>query len=184
MSNEFSWSAAREARLDRAIDRAVREMMQVEPAPGLRRRVLSRITESSASRRHLRLPGYAFAAVAVVLFVLSITRLQERLEPPTPPKAPAIAASGIPPVQPLSVGIDPDATAPPPNAPRPHITQEPIRMPRVTNVFGNQPREVSAATIDVGRRDIVVPPLAIVPLSTRPIVLEPLVFPAPRKGGQ
>ena len=40
MSNEFSWSAAREARLDRAIDRAVRDMMQVDPRPGLRRRVL------------------------------------------------------------------------------------------------------------------------------------------------
>ena len=184
MSNEFSWSAAREARLDRAIDRAVREMMQVDPAPGLHRRVLSRITESSASRRHLRLPGYAFAAVAVALFVLSITRLQERIEPPTPPKAPAIAATGIPPVE--LPTFRPIAVPPLPHsaAVEPKITREAIRMPRVTNVFGNQSREVSAATIDAGRRDIVVTPLAIVPLSARPIVLEPLVLPAPRKGGQ
>jgi len=52
MNNEFSWSAAREARIDRAIDRAVREMMQVEPPPGLRRRVLARLNDADERREH------------------------------------------------------------------------------------------------------------------------------------
>ncbi len=48
MSNHTSLN---DARLDRAIDRAVREMMQVDPAPGLRRRVLSRINAPVERRR-------------------------------------------------------------------------------------------------------------------------------------
>ena len=53
MNNEFSWNAAREARVDRAIDRAVREMMQVDPPPGLRRRVLARLNDSTERRSYL-----------------------------------------------------------------------------------------------------------------------------------
>src|SRR5258705_9267632 len=40
---------ARDARFDRAIDRAVREMLDVEPPPGLRGRVLDRIDALSTN---------------------------------------------------------------------------------------------------------------------------------------
>ena len=39
----------RRGRLDHAIDRAVRDMMQVDPRPGLRHRVANRLAEVEAS---------------------------------------------------------------------------------------------------------------------------------------
>ena len=193
MNKEFSWSAAREARIDRAIDRAVREMMQVDPPPGLRRRVLARLNGVDERRGYL-LPRYAFAVMTVVVLVVSFTLMPNRIEPPLPPKAPVMwAAAAVPVVDADKVISEsgstleglPTPTArtavnPPPRA----ITRETIRMPRVTNVFGKRPNEVSAATIDRSRREIVAAPLTIVPLSARPIVIAPLVVPPPAKGGQ
>jgi hypothetical protein len=180
MNNEFSWSAAREARIDRAIDRAVRDMMQVDPPPGLRRRVLARLTDST-ERRSYFLARYAFAALALIVLMASITLLTDRVEPPTPPKAPMVALPAPAPAieLPIQWEVSPDIAIPG------RITKEPIRMPRVTNVFGNRTAEVSAATtIDTGKREIVALPLTIVPLSARPIEIAPLVIPSPSKGGQ
>src|SRR6476646_9244502 len=178
MNNDLSWSAAREARIDRAIDRAVREMMQVDPPPGLRRRVLARL--DAPERRNYFLPRYAVAVMALVLFIAaSISMLRDRVEPPTPPNAPQIATmSGV---VPLPV-IRPEQTST--EETPSHVTRQQIRMPRVTNVFGNRSGEVSAATTETGKREIVARPLTIVPLSARPIVVEPLAIPAARKGGQ
>jgi hypothetical protein len=177
-------SSLNDARLDRAIDRAVREMMQIDPAPGLRRRVLSRLN-APIEHRPPPLMRYAFAALALAVFVLSVTLMRDRVEPPTPPKAPPIVATGVPPVGPPMV--------PAINEPQPRragttsapITREGIPMPRVTNVFGNRRSEVSAATDrgtdSIGRagsgvlRSIApetLAPLAIVPLSARPIVID------------
>jgi len=180
MNNEFSWSAAREARLDRAIDRAVREMVQVDPPPGLRRRVLSRLNDSGNRRAHL-LPRFAFAAAALVVVLLSATQLWYRSDAPMPPKPLDMAKMLVPvaiesPPAPIEFTV--------PDAPPRQITKERIRMPRVTNVFGNRHNGVSAATVDVGSREIVVPPLTIVPLSARPIVVTPLMIASPSKGGQ
>ena len=74
MNNDLSLNDADEARLDRAIDRAVRDMMQLDPPPGLRRRVLSRLNQSGERRRHW-LPRFAFAAAAAVVVLLSATRM-------------------------------------------------------------------------------------------------------------
>ena len=180
MNNEFSFSAAREARIDRAIDRAVREMMQIDPPPGLRRRVVARLSDPKDHRRYF-LAHYAFAAMAVVVLMMSITLLTDRVEPPTPPKAPMVAlpapAPAIEPVIEMDVQAETVAT------PSKGITRERIRMPRVTNVFGTRSGEVSATMIGGGRREIVEPPLKIVPLSARPIVIAPLVIPPAVKGG-
>src|SRR5262245_56455839 len=128
MNNEFSFSAAREARIDRAIDRAVREMMQVDPPPGLRRRVLAQLNDPK-ERRSYFLARYAFAALAVVVLLMSITLLTDRVEPPTPPPAPMVALPpAAPPIEPVIHWDGPDIPG--------RITKEPIRMPRVTNVFG------------------------------------------------
>jgi hypothetical protein len=176
MNNEFSWSAAREARIDRAIDRAVREMVQIDPPPGLRRRVLSRLNEST-ERPGYPSPRYVMAAIAVVVLLVSVSLVQDRVDPPAPPKAPDIATMGRAPSI-RGEGYIPAQPSMPP------VTREPIRMPRVTNVFGNRPGEVSAATIDAPTGIIAATPLTIVPLSARPIVIAPLVLPRLPKSGQ
>ena len=178
MNNDFSFSAAREARIDRAIDRAVREMIQLDPPPGLRRRVLARLN-GPTERRSYFLARYAFAATALVVLMMSITLLTDRVEPPTPPQAPMVALPAPPAAieLPIQWEVSPEIAIPG------RITKERIRMPRVTNVFGSRAGEVSAATIDAGGRQIVAPPLTIVPLSARPIVIEPLIIPALTKGG-
>lgn len=174
MNNQRSLN---DARLDRAIDRAVREMMQVDPAPGLRRRVLSRINAPS-ERRAVPVMRYAFAAAALAVLVLSITLMPGAVEPPAPPKAPPVVfAGGAPPIvlpdlKPVMVQASEDDVARPP-------TYEAIPMPRVTDVFGAQPSGVSAATVREPDTARIAPealaPLMIVPLSRRPIVIEPLV---------
>jgi hypothetical protein len=181
MNNEFSLSAAREARIDRAIDRAVREMMQVDPPAGLRRRVLARLSDP-APRRGSLVPRFAFAAMALFVLAMSITLLRDRVEPPPPPKAPVMAMPAPAPPVDLIVNPAEPISLPHPNA---RFTREPIPMPPdLANVFGNRAGNVSAATIDAGTREIVMPPLMIVPLSARPIVIAPLVMPSPSKGGQ
>jgi hypothetical protein len=174
MNNEFSLNAAREARIDRAIDRAVREMMQVDPPPGLRRRVLARLNESDKHRGPL-LPRFAFAALAVVVLLLSATQFWYRSDAPTPPKPPDLAKM----LAPRAIEVPtPVREFTGPDIPDRQITTERIRMPRVTNVFENRVGEVTAATINGGKQEIVLPALRIVPLSARPVVIELLVLPA------
>lgn len=161
-----------DARLDRAIDRAVREMMQVDPAPGLSRRVLSRIN-APVERRARPVMRYAFAAAALVVVGLSIALIPGHVEPPAPPKAPPmVLAGGAPPI------VLPDFGAVVVESGG--LVSIPIPMPRITNVFGAQPSGVSAATVREPGADRIAPetlePLLIVPLSARPIVIEPLVL--------
>jgi len=183
MNNEFSLSDAREARLDRAIDRAVREMMQVDPPPGLGRRVVSRLN-APAPRRPMQLPLYGLAAAALVVFVFSVTLMREQVEPPAPPGAPPIVATGVPPVDAEALM----AAQPKVSTSIPGITRERIPMPRVPNVFGSRRSEVSAASergsgirgeshgVSRGVAPETLAPLTIVPLSARPIVIERLVI--------
>ena len=180
MNNEFSWSAAREARIDRAIDRAVRDMMQVDPPAGLRRRVLARLNECGERRGHL-LPQFAFAAVALVVVLLSGTEMWYRTQVPTPPQAPVMAKAPPAPVVDIEAVIRQKTFSSEVAIPG-QVTRERIPIPHITSVFGNRSGAVSAATVETGRRQIVVPPLTIVPLSARPVVIEPLVLPS--KGGQ
>lgn len=183
MSNQTSLN---DVRLDRAIDRAVRELMQVDPEPGMRRRVLSRIN-APVERPALPWMRYAFVPAALMIVVLSISLLPGQVEPPAPPKAPPLVfAGGAPPivlpdlesVVVQAVGSGENATP----------TYEAIPMPPVTDVFGAQRSGVSAATVREPATIRVAPetltPLTIVPLSARPIVIEPLVVDALQKGGR
>jgi hypothetical protein len=187
MSNDLSWNDAREARLDRAIDRAVREIMQIDPPPGLRRRVLSRLNAPTETRAfpYIRY-ALALGSVAALVLVVLATQLFEHVGPPAPPKAPTMATmAAARPIDASTIRIEGDG--------RPRaggqITKEPIRMPHVTNVFGARSGEASAATVrtsEPARPRMLerLTPLTIVPLSSRPIVIEPLVLPALPKGGQ
>lgn len=179
-----------DVRLDRAIDRAVRELMQIDPAPGLRRRVLSRIN-APVERRVFPVMRYAFAAATLAAVVLSITLMPGHVEPPTPPQAPSpIVSAGAPPVDleaVLSTSTITNPSLPTPTR-SPGISKERIPMPRITNVFGDRRSGVSAATVREPDAIRVAPetlaPLTIVPLSARPIVIEPLVLGTPPKGGR
>jgi hypothetical protein len=93
------------ADLDKAIDRAVRDMLDVEPPADLRGRVLDRIEQRPASSFRLPAFGWGFGAVAIAaaaLAVIAIGRLGHDV--PVMPVAPIAAA--VPP-----------RTAPPPAAP-------------------------------------------------------------------
>ena len=186
MNNETSLN---DVRLDRAIDRAVRELMLVDPAPGLRRRVLSRIN-APVERRVFPVMRYAFAAATLVAVALSITVMPGHVEPPTPPKAPSpIVSAGAPPVDLEAVLSTSTMTYPSMLTPtRSRISKERIPMPRITNVFGDGRLGVSAATVREPGAITIAPetlaPLTIVPLSARPIVIEPLVVGTPPKGGR
>lgn len=135
--------------LDRAIDRAVREMMEVDPPAGLSRRVLARIN-APAAEGWTFLPRYAAAAAALAMLVLAVIFI------PRSPGAPAVVAeppaavaagktiAATPPAPPSDAVAAPKtarAGAPPRSAPH----REPIVMPRISNVFGPRGRQVSAA---------------------------------------
>ncbi len=196
MNDETSWSGAREARLDRAIDRAVREMMHVDPPPGLRRRVLSRIT-APVERRPWLLPRYAIVAAVLVILVLSATLMRRGVRPPVPAAAPPAVASKTAPAIGLPIAPEDSRTEVrvAPHAGSRGITRERIAMPRVTNVFGARTPSVSAtvtsAESQAPQAMDTAPPaadpfprLTITPLETPAIVVAPLVIPGPPKGGQ
>jgi hypothetical protein len=183
MSNHTSLN---DVRLDRAIDRAVRELMQIDPAPGMRRRVLSRIN-APVERHVFPAVRYAFAAAALVVLAVSISLIPGQVEPPTPPKAPSlIVSAGPPPIDLDAVLSTSTVTVPPLSIPTKStgISKEPIPMPRITNVFGPRRDGVSATAvrepvIRVDPETLV--PLTIVPLSARPIVIDPRLPPGVAK---
>ena len=203
MNNDSSWSHGHESPLDRAIDRAVREMMHVDPPPGLRRRVLSRL-EPPVARRPLFLLRYVFATAALAILILAAMFMRDHGGTRVGHDTPSSIASSTPPrLQPVPAAEphavkDPTVTARGPSAP---ITREPIPMPRVANIFGPRTTGVSAAgerggeavwtdgpagTTDVPPNPV--PPLVIAPLTpaaieTPAIVIPPLVMAGPPKGG-
>jgi hypothetical protein len=118
---------ARGARFDEAIDRAVREMLDVEPPDGLRGRVLARIDSTnpvaSAFRRKIWIAVPLAAAAILVLAVLLPSRT------PSPAVEPVKTIAGTQPVtQPQPVTTAPSATAPTP--PRTVIARTATPRPR------------------------------------------------------
>src|SRR5438045_3949842 len=84
--------------LDDAIDSAVRDLVQLDPSPGLRRRVLSQLDAPASFRAWLPrvvVPLGALASVVIVLLVLNRQPHSTPLAPPAPAAA-ATAASSAP----------------------------------------------------------------------------------------
>jgi hypothetical protein len=93
-------------KLDEAIDRAVREMMAVEPRPGMRHRVRKRL---EARRRIFTVPRIAtVAAAAAVLLIVTMTTRSTRPAPETvstdarPAAAPSTPSSRTPSITPTN----------------------------------------------------------------------------------
>jgi hypothetical protein len=201
MNNHSSRAGRHDSPLDLAIDRAVRDMMQVDPAPGLRRRVLSRLQPASSQRPPLALRfGWMAVGVAVVLAALIYTSNRSTAPAAVDP-ASSQATTVLPPARDAD-GVSPPAAIVAPTAPRvrPRGTHEAIAMPRVANVFGPSARTAAAAATaesddimwptpsaappDSGAlAPLAIPPLTAAPIETPPIVIAPLQTAAP-KGGQ
>jgi len=101
------------ADLDREIDRAVREMLDVEPPAGLRGRVMQRIEEghvASGFSRKILWAGLPVAAAAVILIAVVLARREGAAPPPTPATAPSIAKAAPASEPPTSTQSSPAGT--------------------------------------------------------------------------
>jgi hypothetical protein len=196
--------------IDRAIDRAVRKMMHVDPPAGLRRRVMSRL-EAPLPRRSIFRPAFAVPAAVMAVLVLGVMTARLGRVAPSVVEAPP-AASVAPPAGDSRVARAP-APAPAAGAvpsrrsrpaavpPRAGFRREPIPMAPVDDIFGERTNAVAAAdatgeaiwtsrgapddAMIGGPAPIVVDPVGIAPIETAPIVVAPLGAerPAPAPGG-
>ena len=82
---------------DRAIDCAVREIMNAEPGPGFRHRVMRRLSEPEPRRWRWMQHGLATAAVAVLLALAIWIRPAPSPDPPNLAKAPESPVGATPP---------------------------------------------------------------------------------------
>ena len=126
--------------LDGAIDDAVREMMQVDPRPGLRQRVAGSIGSRPHQRAGLRL-GFAWAASFAVVAIVSALLFRSP-EPSPPVRPPQVAVA--PPAVPASPQVGPQAVDARRTAP-PRVTRR--RDPAPESIFGPRANRVAAASV-------------------------------------
>ena len=174
--------------LDSAIDEAVRELMQIDPRPGLRHRVGASIRSQSEQERRRFGAGFAWAA-AVAVVVLATVFLLRSPEPSRPEVAPQVVAG--PPVAPA---VAPPAPAsaespiqtPPTKARRSAPSPESIFGPRTTRVAATSVPLVDLpprGTGDPLDEPFLVPgavpaiaPISIAPLWIAPLTIDPLTL--------
>ena len=174
--------------IEKAIDRAVRDMIQIDPRPGLRRRVLSRL-KTSAGPQALGSFGpwggrpwvlSAAAAVLVIAFALLFVRSDEKPREVAQTPAPSGPSTRSTPSIPSPASIPPTrsdgVTA------RSRILPADQRQGRTESrseaIFGPQRDRVTAATIDRASTpaDHVSPlPLDDVPSALPPVTITPLL---------
>ncbi len=171
-----------ESRFDRAIDRAVREMMHVDPRPGFRGRVFARLDPEPvrSSSMFFRIAAGAGALAVLVLAMMVVRHYgtatvdvervpsvadQRAAQEPQPAPPPVVTTpAAAPPVHMHRGGSRPGR----------RMTREMIPMPRVTNVFGSRRSAVGAASVDA---DAVWPTPTPEPHEDRPGTVAPLRIP-------
>ena len=133
-------------RLDVAIDRAVREMLDVEPPAGLRGRVLDRISNvlASAFRRKAWLLAPIAAAAVIVLAVMLPWRGAPRIANPSQGQAPAPRVV-------TTTSPSPQLTTPSSAAPPRPTAATPALLPVVARRTGS--RAIRAAVADAAAVD-------------------------------
>jgi hypothetical protein len=175
-----------ENRVDRAIDRAVREMMSAEPRPGLRARVLARM--AAPAPRGIWWPRLSFAALAAAALIVVATLLRTDVPQPGREAAPPLATRTAP--SEPSAAAPPAATAP---GVRPPAAASGVRReslpppPRMDAVFGGSLAGVTAASVapaDALFLDHAAPeplagppPLLVREITVEPLVVEPIRIP-------
>ena len=148
-------------RLDRAIDDAVRQMLDVEPRAGFRARVLARISDAdhagaSGFGRKVFWLGAPLAAAAIVVVALLLPRQVEQ------PQAPVTVATTQPDVTPAPARPQ----LPTPRTSRPASRPEP--RPRVIPAPAD--RALTAASFAPAEPATEIEPLeAITPIEVAPI---------------
>jgi hypothetical protein len=177
--------------IDEAIDRAVREMMQVDPRPGLRRRVLARLERRSRVR--FRGSFFLLPAAAVIAIILAIVLpAMRQASPEVTTATPVQSASNTPRELP---------SAPAPPAPAAAATR-PVRPPavpaRTVSIFGDRRDRVSASSVppvvaDAGAtsapaaaedvspglpRIVMTPLVEVSEIRVRPIEIQAITLPA------
>ena len=175
------FGGAADSRLDRAIDRAVRDMVQVDPRPGFRSRVLAHLDREPARSPMFMRFALAAGALAVLLLAVMVMMPDRRSElpPSAPPReapplttTPRAATSPGPPVAAANMAPPKAATRIRQAARR--GVREPIPMPRVANVFGSRNAGVAATSADA---DAVWPAPGGESREDRPGLLPSLVIP-------
>ena len=128
----------RDSTLDRAIDHVVHQMVQVDPRPGLRQRVLHRLNDRPSRRGWIGLGALATAAMMVLVFATTVDRRSETQ--PADPHQVAVQSSAAPgALPPDAQTADETGTAPKPpqeTAKRSEPTPESIFGPRTSQVRG------------------------------------------------
>jgi len=191
-------------RLDRAIDRAVHEMVRADPRPGLRHRVEGRIHAGpSASMRNTRWQVPALAAAAVLVVVLGSLVLLRSPHTPEPENArvAAVEPSPAPSTEPSEAPGAVPASSPstPSEAPAPVQTPRSMQAaPRAAEqIFGARSGLVRAADAEAspeidslaapdaerfpgasfGLGSPIEPlaPITITPIRLTPIVVSPVI---------
>lgn len=132
--------------LDGAIDETVRDMMHLDPRPGLRHRVAGSIGSRPQPAARFR-AGFAWAAgAAAVVIGLLVFQSPEPVQPVATPQiattSPAVSAPA--PAPPL-VEITPPVAAP---VPAPAV--RPRREPSPASIFGAPTGQVAAASLAAG----------------------------------
>jgi len=163
--------------IDDAIDNAVRDLVQLDPRPGLRRRVLSQLDAPSVSRSWLPRVVVPLGALASIVIVLMVLNRQPHSTPLAPP-APAASASAVSPA-PATSALQPSVSASAPvaaaEAAKPASRSRPSHdsVPaRSEAIFGRRGDRVSAASVKPGIEAL--PPLVLPPLIIEPLNLDAL----------
>ena len=164
--------------IDDAIDRAVGDIMQLDPHPGLRRRVLLRLERSVRPRILWTWGSWELvSAAAVLMIIVAVVGGRWRQTPvevaqtPTAPLAPSAFAREAPSRKPAdkSALSAPVAPVSPPGR---------NAMARSEAIFGARQDRVSAATAErlaVEGQSVFVPPVAEQgSIAVAPIVMRPL----------
>jgi hypothetical protein len=153
--NNMLPSGTSSSRLDRAIDRAVRDMVQADPRPGFRRRVLARLDPEPVRSSLLWRLAAAGGALAVLVLIVMVAAPDRHSKMPTRADQHEAAAAqpSIPSTTPkpqLNAAESRPEVQPPVHMlrGRARLTSEPIRMPHVANVFGNRSGSAGAASVD------------------------------------
>jgi hypothetical protein len=184
--------------MDAAIDRAVREIMSVEPRPGFRRRVLERLTDAPPARWTWARISVGIAAAAATLVAAVWLRAPE---PSTTPTTPSVARH-----QPADVAPSSPSPTPPPEikppvikkrlppapslpaTPRLNVPQPPPGRVEATSLPLVQPQQLEAGQPQPSALDTIepirVPPLQPIPeLVVRGLTIERITIP-PLSGKQ
>jgi hypothetical protein len=175
--------------LDGAIDEAVREMMHMDPRPGLRQRVAGSIGARSQRTDGLRL-GLAWAASLAAVGIVSVLVFRSPVAPP-PVVSPRVAevppaVSDIPQAEPQAA----EATRTTPARPRRR------QDPAPESIFGPRANRLTAASVpaavppplrggDVDDAMVLhmpanpgglprITPIGVTPIHVAPIAIEPL----------